>query len=134
LIGDAGKSRRPVVGIGRLGASLGRLARKGSIMSQLRTVLSGRQFLESPRWRDGALWVADWAAHEALRVGPDGKAEVVARTNSFPMCLEHLPDGRLIIVDSAERRLARLERDGSLVTHADLSGLSERRAIGNDIV
>ncbi len=103
-------------------------------MSVLRMVLSGRVFLESPRWRDDALWVADWGAHEALRIGADGLAEVVARTHSFPMCIEHLPDGRLLIVDSSERRLARLEADGTLANHADLSGLSERPVIGNDIV
>ena len=103
-------------------------------MTELRTVLTGRMFLESPRWRDGALWVADWGAHEALRIAADGQAEVVARTNSFPMCIEHLPDGRLLIVDSAERRLARLEPDGTLATHADFAGLTERRVFGNDIV
>jgi len=101
---------------------------------ELRTIARGRLFLESPRWREGALWVADWGAHEALKIGPEGAVEVVASTNSFPMCLEHLPDGRLVIVDSAARRLARVEPDGMLVTHADLSGLSERRTIGNDIV
>jgi sugar lactone lactonase YvrE len=78
--------------------------------------------------------VSDWGAHEVLRLGMDGQAKVVARTNSFPMCIEHLPDGRLLIVDSAERRLARLEADGTLATHADLSKLSGRSAIGNDIV
>ena len=103
-------------------------------MAKLTTVLGGRIFLESPRWRDGSLWVADWGAHEALRIDGEGRAEVVARTNSFPMCIEHLPDGRLLIVDSAERRLARREPDGSLVTHADFSGFTERKAFGNDIV
>jgi sugar lactone lactonase YvrE len=103
-------------------------------MAEVRTVLEGRKFLESPRWRDGALWVSDWAAHEVLRVGDDGAVQVVASVPSFPMCIEHLPDGRLLIVSSAERRLVRREPDGTLVTHADLSGLSERAAIGNDIV
>ena len=103
-------------------------------MSKLRTVATGRVFLESPRWRDGCLWVADWGAHEALRIDAEGGVEVMARTASFPMCIEHLPDGRLLIVDSAERRLATLEPDGTLSTHADLRGLSARPAIGNDIV
>src|SRR5204863_10100531 len=104
-------------------------------MSKLEVVLTGRVFLESPRWRNGYLFVSDWGAHEALRIGADGRPEVVARTNSFPMCIEHLPDGRLLIVDSSQRRLARLEPDGTLVTHADLSALSIRSgAIGNDIV
>ena len=100
----------------------------------MQTLLTGRVFLESPRWRDGCLWVSDWGAHEVLRIGMDGQVTVVARTNSFPMCIEHLPDGRLLIVDSAKRRLARLEANGTLVTHADLSPLSGRATIGNDIV
>src|SRR5438034_8364575 len=37
-------------------------------MSELRTIVRGRLFLESPRWRDGALWVADWGAHKALKI------------------------------------------------------------------
>ena len=103
-------------------------------MSKLKTIATGRLFLESPRWRDGHLLVADWAAHEALRINPQGDVVVVARTASFPMCIEHLPDGRLLIVDSSERRLARLEADGTVSTHADLSRLSDRSVIGNDIV
>ena len=38
------------------------------------------------------------------------------------MCIDFLPDGRLPVVDSAQRRLLRREPDGSLVQHADLSG------------
>ena len=79
----------------------------------MRTLLTGRVFLESPRWRDGCLWVSDWGAHEVLRIEMDGQAEVVARTNSFPMCIEHLPDGRLLIVDlpsAGWRGLRRTER------------------------
>jgi sugar lactone lactonase YvrE len=100
----------------------------------MRKLLSGRVFLESPRWRDDCLWVSDWGAHEVLRIEGDGQAKVVARTSSFPMCIEHLPDGRLLIVDSAKRRLARREADGTLVAHADLSTLSGRPVVGNDIV
>jgi sugar lactone lactonase YvrE len=51
---------------------------------------------------------------------------------SFPMCIDFLPDGRLLVVDSAQRRLLRRERDGSVVTHADLSGVSVKP--WNDIV
>jgi sugar lactone lactonase YvrE len=48
------------------------------------------------------------------------------------MCIDFLPDGRLLIVDSARRRLLRREPDGSLIQHADLSGISEKP--WNDIV
>jgi sugar lactone lactonase YvrE len=80
-------------------------------------VLDGLVFPESPRWHQGALWLSDWGTHEVLRV--HGTAEVVARGTSFPMCIDHLPDGRLLVVEGT--RLARQEADGSLVTHADLA-------------
>jgi sugar lactone lactonase YvrE len=42
------------------------------------------------------------------------------------MCIDFLPDGRLLVVDSAQRRLLRREPDGSLVQHADLSKVSKK--------
>lgn len=90
-----------------------------------RVLLEGLAFPESPRWHGGALWLSDWAAHQVLRLGADGAPEVVAEVPSFPMCVDHLPDGRLLVVDSANRRLLRREPDGTLVTHADLSQESE---------
>ena len=95
-------------------------------------VLDDLAFPESPRWHDGRLWVSDWGANEVIAVDPAGVSEVVARVESFPMCIDHLPDGRLLIVSSADRRLLRQEPDGSLVTHADLAGLGEHP--WNDIV
>jgi sugar lactone lactonase YvrE len=61
----------------------------------------------------------------------EGHSEVVARVESL-MCIHHLPDGRLLMVSSGERRLLRRERDGSLVTHGDLGALGEHP--WNDIV
>jgi sugar lactone lactonase YvrE len=95
-------------------------------------LLTDLSFPESPRWQDGRLWVADWGANEVIVSDLEGRSEVVARVPSFPMCTGHLPDGRLLIVDSGERRLLRRERDGSLVTHADLAALGEHP--WNDIV
>jgi len=97
-------------------------------------VADGLLFGESPRWRDGALWVSDWGAREVLRFDAAGQREVVARVESFPMCIEHLPDGRLLIVDSAGKRLLRREPDGTLAQHADFHAFSELEAFGNDIV
>jgi sugar lactone lactonase YvrE len=97
-----------------------------------RVLLAGLAFPESPRWHDGRLWVSDWAANEVIAIDPAGQSQVVARVESFPMCIDHLPDGRLLIVSSADRRLLRQEPDGSLVTHADLSALGEHP--WNDIV
>ena len=100
----------------------------------LRLVADGLLFGESPRWCDGALWVSDWGTNEVLRIDDAGQREVMARVQSFPMCIEHFPDGRLLIVDSARKRLLRREPDGSLAQHADFDAFSELDAFGNDIV
>jgi len=87
--------------------------------------LTGIALGESPRWHDGRLWFADWGAQEIVAVDLSGRAEVIVKVQfpSFPMCFDWLPDGRLLIVSSRDGRLLRREADGSLVTHADLSGL-----------
>lgn len=95
-------------------------------MSELQTLMTGIAFGESPRWHDGRLWFSDWVAQEIIAVDLEGNSEVIVRVPfpSIPMCIDFLPDGRLLIVSSHERRLLRREADGTLVTHADLSGLS----------
>ena len=94
--------------------------------------MSGLAFPESPRWHDDRLWVSDWGAGEVVAVDLEGKSEVFVRHPSFPMCIDWLPDGRLLIVSSDDGLLLRRERDGSLATHADLSGLADHP--WNDIV
>ena len=101
-------------------------------MAELHTLMSGRGLVESPRWHDGRLWFSDWLAGEVLAVDSTGKSEVVTSVPSFPFCFDWLPDGRLLIVSGSEGLLLRREPDGSLVTHADLSGLS--RYPWNEIV
>lgn len=89
-------------------------------------------FGESPRWHDGQLWFSDWAAHQVIRLDAHGGSEVVAEVESFPMCIDFLPDGRLLVVDSVHHRLLRREQDGSLLVHADLAAVSDKP--WNDIV
>jgi sugar lactone lactonase YvrE len=95
-------------------------------------LMDGLVFPESPRWHQDRLWVSDWGAHEVIALELDGTSEVVARVQSFPMCIDFLPDGRLLIVSASDGLVLRRERDGSLVTHADLTGLAEHP--WNDIV
>ncbi|HUR52151.1 MAG TPA: SMP-30/gluconolactonase/LRE family protein [Mycobacteriales bacterium] len=92
----------------------------------MQVVLEGLVFPESPRWHDGALWLSDWGAHEVIRLEEGGRAEVVARVPSFPMCIDHLPDGRLLVVDANGPQLLRQEPGAALVRHADLSGVSRK--------
>ena len=105
-------------------------------MSEIETLLTGLAFGESPRWHAGRLWVSDWGAQEVIAVDLEGKSEVMAHVHfpSFPMCIDWLPDGRLLIVSGRQGLLMRIESDGSLVTHADLSGLAEKGLPWNEIV
>jgi sugar lactone lactonase YvrE len=99
-------------------------------MTEPRTVLTGLAFGESPRWHDGRLVVSDWGAGEVLGVADDGSAEVLARADAFPLCVDFLPDGRMLLV--AGPTLLRQEPDGALVPHADLAAFGTTPF--NDIV
>jgi len=94
-------------------------------MSDLRVLMDGIVFGESLRWHDGRLWFADWARRQIIAVDLDGKSEVMLRApgdDFTPLCLDWLPDGRLLFVSVATRGVVRQEPDGALVTHADLGG------------
>ncbi|HEY3956748.1 MAG TPA: SMP-30/gluconolactonase/LRE family protein [Streptosporangiaceae bacterium] len=101
-------------------------------MSTPEVLMTGIVFGESPRWHDGRLWFSDWGAHQVIALNADGSHEVVVTVPSFPMCIDFLPGGRLLIVDSAQRRLLRREPDGSLVQHAGLAAIADKP--WNDIV
>ena len=98
-------------------------------VNEVRTLLTGRGLVESPRWHGDRLYFSDWSAGEVVAVDLAGRSEVVARVESLPLCIAWLPDGRLVMVSSPDGRLLRREPDGSLVTHADLG-----RPGWNDIV
>jgi sugar lactone lactonase YvrE len=101
---------------------------------EVRTLLTGLEFVESPRWHQGRLWFSDWGTQEVIAVDSEGKNEVMARVPVAhgPLCIEFLPDGRLLIVSGRDGLLLRREPDGQLVTHADLTGLSS--SVWNDVV
>ncbi len=90
-------------------------------------LLDGLAFGESPRWHEGRLWLCNWGTGEIVAVDLDGRSEVVARVppRTLPFSIDWLPGGELVAVDGPERRLVRFDADGSLVSHADLSGISE---------
>jgi sugar lactone lactonase YvrE len=84
-------------------------------------LLGGLVIGESARWHDGRLWLANWGAGEIVAVDVDGNAEVVAPgPPGLGWSIDWLPDGRLLVTGE---ELMRREPDGSMVRHADLSGL-----------
>jgi hypothetical protein len=103
---------------------------------EVQTLMTGIAFGESPRWHDDRLWFSDWGAQEVVAVDLDGNSEVIVRVPfpSFPMCIDWLPDGRLLIVSGRDGLLVCREPDGSLGTHANLGGLAEREHPWNEIV
>jgi sugar lactone lactonase YvrE len=85
-------------------------------------------FGESARWHEGRLWFSDWGAGEVVAVDLAWNREVIVRMPTFPFSLDWLPDGRLLVVSSG---LQRMEADGSLVRHGDLTHLA---AAWNELV
>lgn len=88
-------------------------------MPQIASLVTGRAFLEGPRWHDGALYVSDMHGDVVLRVTDDGDVSTVVEVEQ-PSGLGWLPDGSLLISAMARRWVMRF--DGSdLTVHADLS-------------
>jgi len=95
-------------------------------MPDVKTLMTGLAFVESPRWHDDRLWFSDWVAREVIAVDHEGRSEVMVRMPSFPFSVDWLRDGRLLIVSGRDGLLLRREPDGALLTHTDLTGLSEK--------
>jgi sugar lactone lactonase YvrE len=100
-------------------------------MTELQTIVSGRAFLEGPRWHDGALFVSDMHGHEVLRVDADGASTVVLALDDAPSGLGWLPDGRMLVVSMDDRCVLRLD-DGAAVVHADCTSFAPHEI--NDMV
>jgi sugar lactone lactonase YvrE len=93
-------------------------------------LLTGLVIGESARWHDGRLWFANWGAEEIIAVDLAGHAEVVAKgPPALGWSIAWLPDDRMLVTGEG---LMRVEPDGSLVPHADLSDLGVDRF--NEIV
>jgi sugar lactone lactonase YvrE len=92
-------------------------------MTEPRTVVSDLHFAEGPRWHDGRLWFSDFYSGLVQSVREDGSdLRVEAEVDHQPSGTGWLPDGRMLVVSMTDQRILRREDDGSLVTHADLSG------------
>jgi sugar lactone lactonase YvrE len=101
------------------------MSSKQTLAPEVRTLMTGLAMGESPRWHEERLWFSDWGAQEIITVDLHGKSEVVVRTSfALPFCIDWLPDGRLLVVSGREGLVLRRESDGTLITHADLRGLS----------
>ena len=101
-------------------------------MRKLTTVAAKLPFAEGPRWRDGALHFSDMHGRRVLRMGEGDRLETVATLEAASSGLGWLTDGRLLVVAMEPRRVMRVEADGRVVEHADLSGIATHNA--NDMI
>jgi sugar lactone lactonase YvrE len=84
-------------------------------------LLTGLVIGESPRWHEDRLWFANWGTGEIVAVDLEGNAEVVGKgPPGLGWSIDWLRDGRMLVTGEG---LMRRELDGSMVGHADLSGL-----------
>jgi sugar lactone lactonase YvrE len=90
---------------------------------ETKVVATGIGLGESPRWHGGRLWFADWVAQELIAMDTEGNREVITNVRSLPFSIDWLPGGPMLLTSG--QKLLRMEPDGSLATHVDLSALSE---------
>lgn len=95
-------------------------------------VLDGIDFGEGPRWHDGRFWFGDFYQHSISSVGDNGVRKVEFADVGRPSGMGWLPDGRLLFVEMHSRTIRRVEADGSIVIHADISHLAT--GLCNDMV
>ena len=96
-------------------------------MADVTVLTEGLAMGESARWHDGRFWCSDWVAGEVLAISVDGadagKRVVVTRSTSFPFCFDWTTDDTMLV--TGRSGLERLDADGSLLPHADLSHFSD---------
>jgi sugar lactone lactonase YvrE len=106
---------------------------EGNVDHETSTILSGRSYLECPRWHEDRIWMSDFYTKCVLSAAEDGSdLRVEAEVPNQPAGLGWLPDGRLLVVSMRDARLLRREPDGELVTHANLR--AHVRGHPNDMV
>jgi len=90
-----------------------------------RRIQDGFFYGESPRWHDGALWFTDVHGQRVYKASLEGdRNEVLYLADDLPSGLGWIPDGSLIVVAMDTQQLRRVDANGCVAVHADLSGVA----------
>jgi len=87
---------------------------------QTSKLADGFVFLEGPRWHQGKLWFSDMWGFKVYTITEAGERAVVCDVPQRPSGLGFLPDGTLLIVSMADRKLMKF-KNGTLSVHVDLA-------------
>lgn len=99
----------------------------------LRLVASGLTWPESPRWREGRLWISDVHNFRLIRLDPDsGTIDREWQVPGRPAGMGFMPDGRQLLATALGRELLWVKPEGGLAQAADLAPLTRR--LLNDMV
>ena len=94
-------------------------------MSQPRVLATDLVIGEPLRWHDGRLWLSNWGAQEILTfdLEESSRGDHAGAHHHLLFSIDWLPDGQLLVVAGPEKAAVAVEPDGSLIDHADLTGL-----------
>ncbi len=87
-------------------------------------VLTGLAFGEGPRWRGRHLWFSDFYRHGIYKLNESGDEELVLKVPTQPSGLGWLPSGDLLFVSMLDKSLKRMNSEGQVALHADLSDIA----------
>jgi 2-polyprenyl-6-methoxyphenol hydroxylase-like FAD-dependent oxidoreductase/sugar lactone lactonase YvrE len=83
--------------------------------------LDGFGYLESARWREDRFWFVDFKSKRVLTVDLEGNLETITTVPDTPGGLGFLPDGTPLVVSQGNFKVMRIQADGAITEHADLS-------------
>src|SRR5687767_5203704 len=69
--------------------------------------MRGLKFTESPRWRDGKLWLLDIHDKRIKSADLDGKVETAVELGFIPNAFGFRRDGSLLVGDAMQRKIFR---------------------------
>ena len=80
-------------------------------------------FGESPRYRDGIIYISDMTGRTIYTIDSSGKKSVLAEVENQPNGMCFAPDGSLIFSSMFDAKLYRRDASGKVSLHADMSSV-----------